>query len=139
MSVKWYAPAYVERVRGATMRGVVTAIGIVERHAVHLIVSPPKTGRIYRRRGVEHQASAPGQAPATDTGGLAAGRRIQLDTRALRARLIFTKKAAWWLEHGTRKMEPRPFARRALYEKRRAVVLAIGGEVRTELGGGRIR
>ncbi|HKX32096.1 MAG TPA: hypothetical protein VJ302_30700 [Blastocatellia bacterium] len=30
----------------------------------------PRTGRIYRRRGRTHQASAPGEAPAVDTGFL---------------------------------------------------------------------
>lgn len=33
-------------------------------------MSGPKHGRLYRRGGVVHQASAPGEAPAVDTGKL---------------------------------------------------------------------
>ena len=33
-------------------------------------MNEPKSGRIYKRRSVEHRASAPGQAPAIDTGAL---------------------------------------------------------------------
>ena len=32
------------------------------------VLAGGKTGRIYKRRGVTHQASAPGEAPASDTG-----------------------------------------------------------------------
>ena len=42
----------------------------IETRAKIKIQSPPKTGRIYRHGKVEHQASAPGEAPATDTGNL---------------------------------------------------------------------
>lgn len=34
------------------------------------LISGAKTGRIYRRRGIFHQASAPGEYPASDTGDL---------------------------------------------------------------------
>ena len=33
-------------------------------------MNEPKSGRVYKRRSVEHRASAPGQAPAIDTGAL---------------------------------------------------------------------
>ena len=33
-------------------------------------MNAPHGGRIYKRRTVQHQASAPGEAPAIDTGGL---------------------------------------------------------------------
>lgn len=133
MAVKWNQDMIMARVGAGAMRGVVLAIGIVERHAVHLITSPPKSGRKYRRRGIVHQASAPSEAPASDTGGLVGARRIELDTKAIRARLIFSKKTALWLEHGTKKMAPRPFARRALFEKRREIKATVAGEISAEL------
>lgn len=37
---------------------------------VDAVRSPPKSGRIYKRRTISHQASAPGEAPASDTGTL---------------------------------------------------------------------
>jgi hypothetical protein len=34
------------------------------------LIRMPKSGRVYRRRGGSHQASAPGEAPASDSGTL---------------------------------------------------------------------
>lgn len=133
MAVDWHAPAIVDRVRRGALQGVTTAIGIVEAHAVLLITTGSKTGRVYRRRGVKHQASAPGEAPANETGRLVQSRRIQIDARALRALLVFADKKARHLEHGTLRMKPRPFARRALLEKRAQVVAAISNGVSREL------
>lgn len=129
MSVEWNE-AMLPQIRQAAFRGVVAGIGLVEQRAVDLIMSPPKTGRIYRRRGVEHQASAPGEAPANDTGRLVNSRRIDLFEDQLRGRLTFSTAYAAALELGTQKMEPRSYARRALAETRDEVIMLI----RTEVG-----
>ena len=71
------------------------------------IQSGPKTGRVYRRRTVEHRASAPGQAPATDTGRLVSSiyfKRVGKYTAAIGSPLDY----AQYLEFGTMEMEPRP-------------------------------
>jgi HK97 gp10 family phage protein len=109
------------------------------------IRAPNKTGRMYsyefrmvggkargkrkgkgRMRPVEikklprppHQASAPGEFPAWDTGNL--GNSIQTavtrDSKRITKVGVGVLKGAkyWkWLEKGTRFMEPRPFVRRA--------------------------
>ena len=71
------------------------------------IQGPPKTGRKYQRGTVVHQASAPGQAPATDTGFLVSSiyneDRGYL-TKAIGSRLDY----AFYLEFGTRKIAARP-------------------------------
>ncbi len=74
------------------------------------IQGPPKTGREYPR-GVNgdkvHRASAPGEAPATDTGALVSSTylsRIDADTQAIGSRLDY----AFYLEFGTMKIAPRP-------------------------------
>lgn len=113
------------RIRHGAMAGVVSAIGVVERRAVLLITTGKKTGRVYRRRGVEHQASAPYEAPASDTSILVNSRRIVLIPDRLRARLVFSAKYARALEHGTKKMKPRYFARRALFETRDEVTMVV--------------
>lgn len=72
------------------------------------IQGPPKTGIEYQRgKGKIHRASAPGQAPATDTGILVSsiynedrGRY----TRAIGSRLDY----AYYLEFGTLKISARP-------------------------------
>jgi hypothetical protein len=74
------------------------------------IQGPPKTGREYPRgaNGDKiHRASAPGEAPATDTGALVSSTylsRIDADTQAIGSRLDY----AFFLEFGTMKIEPRP-------------------------------
>lgn len=122
------------RIQQAAMRGVTTWIGLVEQRAVDLILSPPKSGRIYRRRGVAHRASAPGEAPANDTGRLVNSRRIELFPERLRARLTFSTSYAALLELGTSRMEARPFARRSLLETeeqgRGAILSEIGAVTR---------
>lgn len=74
------------------------------------IQGPPKTGREYPRgkNGSKmHRASAPGQAPATDTGALVSSTYItKVDdlTTAIGSRLEY----AFYLEFGTFKMAKRP-------------------------------
>jgi phage gpG-like protein len=74
------------------------------------IQGPPKTGREYPR-GKDgskiHRASAPGQAPATDTGALVSSTyftKVNDLTAAIGSRLDY----AFFLEFGTLRMEPRP-------------------------------
>lgn len=74
------------------------------------IQGPPKTGREYPRgkNGDKvHRASAPGQAPATDTGALVNSTYYTMVddyTAAIGSRLEY----AFYLEFGTFKMEARP-------------------------------
>ena len=70
----WNSPELTARIRQAAMRGVVSWIGDVDQRAVKLIMDPPKTGTLYQRRGVKHQASAPDEAPANDEDHLEGGR-----------------------------------------------------------------
>ena len=72
----------------------------IETRAKIKIQSPPKTGRIYRHGNVEHQASAPGEAPATDTGNLV--NSIASDrVRPMRMRLPLARNIAhaWSMVH----------------------------------------
>jgi len=72
----------------------------------------PKTGIIYTRGSVqnlsaEHQASAPGEAPATDTGTLVSSVYFEQSTK-LSATIGSRLAYASWLEYGTQKIMPRP-------------------------------
>jgi hypothetical protein len=67
----------------------------------------PKTGRTYRRGTTSHQASAPGEAPATDRGALVSSitfRKITPLTSQVESRLDY----ASYLEFGTQFIAPRP-------------------------------
>jgi HK97 gp10 family phage protein len=84
----------------------------VEGQAKRSILSGEKTGRVYRRRTVVHQASAPGEAPASDTGRLVNSINSYLDRSKKTALVIAGRGTALYaamLEFGTRKMAARPF------------------------------
>lgn len=103
----------------------------IENRAVDGIISPPKTGRVYpskSRKGAFHQASAPGEFPAADTGRLhqsitsvqtASGPDIYRNETAANAPYAVP------LELGTGKMAPRPFMGPAFDEVRPEVEASI--------------
>lgn len=68
----------------------------------------PATGRTYKKYNPKriHTASAPGEAPATDTGRLAGGTTYE-KTGELSARIYNNIKYASMLEYGTFKIAPR--------------------------------
>lgn len=67
----------------------------------------PKTGRVYRRGNVTHQASAPGESPASDTGGLIGSIQHERDGK-LAASVLSRLDEATYLEFGTQRIAPRP-------------------------------
>jgi HK97 gp10 family phage protein len=115
------------------MRGVVAATEAIREEAISLILNPPKTGRIYRRRGVEHQASAPGEAPASDTGFLASSITTKYDASKLSGQVVVGAAYGPHLEYGTQTMEPRPFLRPAIANRRKETLRIIRDEVAREL------
>jgi len=67
----------------------------------------PATGRTYQRGGVSHQASAPGEAPATDTGRLA--NSVTFDQVAQMSATVGSDLVyAAVLEFGSDRIDPRP-------------------------------
>ena len=67
----------------------------------------PKTGRVYMRGNVKHRASAPYEAPATDTGTLVSSIYYTQDgpySATIGSRLAY----AYHLEYGTFRIKPRP-------------------------------
>ena len=78
----------------------------------------PHTGRIYRRRGKPHQASAPGEYPAKDTGRLLASLKAASNPQeaVIGTNMPYSK----WLREGTRKMARRKMSDNALREGRAA-------------------
>lgn len=104
----------------------------VRSDAIKSIQRGPATGRVYERSGgqnlsARHQASAPGEAPMTDTGNLAGSGKASHE--GLFSDVIFTAPYAIDLEYGTFNMEPRPFlipaleANRAFYIRQLKVAL----------------
>lgn len=71
------------------------------------IMQGPATGRIYKRGGVSHQASAPGEAPMSDTGTLAGSVYSEKETD-LTYNVGSRLARSLYLEVGTTRMAPRP-------------------------------
>jgi HK97 gp10 family phage protein len=91
----------------------------IEETAKISIQQGTKTGRIYPRGDNIHQASAPGEAPATDTGRLVNSAYTEQKKAGKVVRIAFGRgvvKYALALEKGTRKMAARPFLRPALMQ-----------------------
>ena len=97
---------------GAKAEPDLPKIGILWVNAVRVILSQPGSGRMYG----SHQASAPGQPPAVDTGAY----RASWTHRALGLSVSMYPDLpagddpaglGGWLEYGTSKMAARPHAR----------------------------
>jgi hypothetical protein len=90
----------------------VTAVE-VQADSVKSIQRGSKTGRTYKRGNITHRASAPGEAPATDSEILVGS----IDTVKL-TRLSYKTGTLLdygrWLEYGTQKIAERPWLRPAV-------------------------
>lgn len=106
------------------------------------IENDPKTGHVYRRETdvsfttkggtnvaftahkgstTEHQASAPGEAPATDMGDLVNESKSEM-TGPLTNTVTFSSDHALPLEFGATNMEPRPYLGRSVEEEESSFV-----------------
>ena len=101
----------VTEINAAAIARATSAQNIM-RNAAFEVLGHDGSGRVYRNG---HVASAPGQPPAPDTGNL---RRSWHQTKLIGGngggvRIILRMKSKMFyepfLEHGTRKMAPRPF------------------------------
>jgi hypothetical protein len=117
MTTWWDDSGVTAKVRDGARAGVIAGTEAALGEGTRLILSPPKTGRVYHRAGRTHQASAPGEAPANDFGQLAAsGRAIypgQEDLFIIRGIANWSTDYAAYLELGTSRIDPRPFGRPA--------------------------
>ena len=120
-----YRAAYAD---DAVQRALLSYGFLVVSYAQRLILKPPKTGAIYKRGSVSHQASAAGEAPASDTGRLVASGRFEPHGKAS-IKVIFGTEYASYLEFGTSRMAPRPFLGRAIEETKEQGRKLIAAEI----------
>lgn len=101
-----YSEDMIERgIRAATL----------DAHAVAVqLVSGAGSGRAYRRNGVVHRASSPGDSPALDTGTLRASLGFETARTLVGTvgTVYATAEYAAALEFGTERMKPRPYLSR---------------------------
>lgn len=95
---------------------------------IKISLSGSRHGRIYKvsKTGKTHQASAPGEAPATDTGNLKGS--IGMETPSATRVIVFVgANTAMGLEYGTRRMLARPFVRPSIEKIRPSFMAAMHG------------
>ena len=118
-------PAEAER----AIRAVVRATALkVEASAKEAIQRGPKSGRLYRTTNKRkmHRASAPGEAPATDTGALVSRIHSRVFGGGLEAAVSSNVSYAAYLEFGADRMAPRPYLAPALQEHAEAFERDLG-------------
>lgn len=103
---------------------------VVQNEARRSVLKGPKTGKIYKRGRKEHQASAPGEPPASDTGTLANRIIVSVDATKLSVKVIAKTLYSWFLEYGTKRMKPRPFMFPALLNKRKQIAAIFNASLR---------
>ncbi len=99
------------------------AVKAIERGSKSGIIYPAYTDKEGNKHK-KHQASAPGEAPATDTGHLVGSSNppVTVTDEGHTVEVRFRQKYALWLEFGTVNMAPRPFLGPA-YQKNLPVIL----------------
>ena len=117
--------AYVQDLRKGIRTLVHSVAADIQGNAVELITGGAKTGHVYRNRGrkgenrVDHQASAPGQAPAADQNTLHTNIALEVSAGGMEVEVQSRAKYSKALEFGAILknggiIEPRPFMQPAV-------------------------
>lgn len=125
--------ALLRQLRPQLERVVQKAAHDVEGRAKISILAGGKSGRIYKRGKVTHQASAPGEAPASDLGNLAAGIKVGSGEgplwRVVQSNAIYSRALEFGRLDGS--IAPRPFLHPALEAVRQPFKRAVAQVFRT--------
>ena len=109
----------------ALKQAVLAGALMVEKSAKENIAQSEHSGRVYVNHGVVHQASAPGESPATDTGTLISSIQHWASGDGLTVAVGSRLNYATYLEYGTTKMAERPFLGPALDVNREDIIKRI--------------
>ena len=107
---------------------------LIRAEAVKSIQSGAKSGIVYEKYNPRrsHRASAPGQAPASDTGNLVSKIRVKQknpNTTIVESGADYSA----FLEYGTSKMQPRPFLFPAFVKRKEKITQAVFQRVVTAI------
>jgi len=99
---------------------------LIRGEAIKSIQAGGKSGIVYQKYNPrrEHRASAPGQAPASDTGNLASKIIVKQKSRN-RINVESNANYSAYLEYGTSKMQPRPFMLPAFEKSKKPIINAV--------------
>lgn len=125
MTIQWFGDRVLAAVKAGAVTGLQRGVEAVREEATSLVLNTPKTGRWYGK----HQASAPGEPFASDTGDLLASASTSVDANALTANLNYSSDHAAVMEYGSAKVAARSYARPALMNKREEIRADIAEEI----------
>ena len=107
---------------------------LIRGEAIKSIQSGAKSGIMYQKYNPrrEHRASAPGQAPASDTGNLVSKIIVKQKTKNI-VNVESNADYSAFLEYGTSKMEPRPFMLPAFEKSKKPIINAVFNRVKKKI------
>jgi HK97 gp10 family phage protein len=121
--------------RSGIGKALATSVVELDAYAKEKIQGGSRSGRIYQRRGVSHRASAPGEFPKADRGGLAPTLFKAVGADKLRAWFGSKLNYAAFLEFGTSRMEARPWLRPTFKANEKSIRERIRAAVREAFRG----
>jgi len=125
-NLKWFGKKVLKKVNQGT-ETVLDKGCIMIINTAKALMREPKTGIEYKGKAYKTRASAPGQAPAVQTGRLRAS--LHWLTKTL-SRLIGTNlPVGFFLEVGTSKMAARPYLRPSFKKNAQRIVKMLKGIV----------
>jgi HK97 gp10 family phage protein len=106
----------------------------IRNEAIKSIQAGGKSGIVYQKYNPrrEHRASAPGQAPASDTGNLVSKIIVKQKSRN-RVNVESNANYSAYLEYGTSKMQPRPFMLPAFEKSKKPIINAVLNRVKQKI------
>ena len=107
---------------------------LIRGEAIKSIQSGAKSGIVYEKYNPRrtHRASAPGQAPASDTGNLVSKITVRQDGQN-KTNVESNAHYSAFLEYGTSKMEARPFMLPAFEKSKKPIVMAVFNRVKKKV------
>ena len=107
---------------------------LIRTEAIKSIQTGAKSGVMYQKYNPrrEHRASAPGQAPASDTGNLVSKIIVKQKTKNI-VNVESNADYSAFLEYGTSKMEPRPFMLPAFEKSKKPIINAVFNRVKKKI------
>ena len=107
---------------------------LIRGEAIKSIQSGAKSGVMYQKYNPrrEHRASAPGQAPASDTGNLVSKIIVKQKSSDV-TNVESNANYSAFLEYGTSKMEARPFMFPAFEKSKKPIINAVLNRVKQKI------
>ena len=107
---------------------------LIRGEAIKSIQSGAKSGIVYEKYNPRrtHRASAPGEAPASDTGNLVSKIIVRQDGKD-KTNVESNAHYSAYLEYGTSKMEPRPFMLPAFEKSKKPIINAVFNRVKRKI------